>query len=857
MNKSILKIVSFVLCFTMLLSVIVCRVFDFSVSASFVYPFFATVSSSKTSDGYMLNAFVCQKRSDPAEVTFYKATSFDVYGSYSTVGATDMNVKSNVAEKHLEGSDDNGYYITLRTSPAYDPYQAFDIDVSGVTGDIIFGYEGVSDSQFGRFSLQLYDPNAGTYSEVAEHEMSSGVISFVDVADAQTYSENNMIRYRVTFAGNDNVSKDIRTKYVTAGQVDKSVQFGDAQSRTTNGNITYLYTGETTDDLYFCAEAIAESGSAFSMIRRVVPDGYSQDALVHFNRNFYDDPKTKFNVTWSSTVYMTPHVQVIPYGHMYPDFSDAVDYSGFYEIHTDAVAKFSYFVTVDNLLPGHEYWYRYGDGSQNIWSTPCYMRTDDGDADFAFVVGGDPQPEASSHHDLPDSIRYDDTYKNVMRNFVSGVRLVNAEFVVNCGDETDAGQSEKCWNSYFSANSGMFRSIPMAVTMGNHDYRKTSGEWANPWWLRKHYFIDPTGKDPHGWFYSFDYGNAHIAVMNGNLNKTNAATDDINDLAEIFDREIKWLDQDLGNSDADFKIVVSHQGMYSYPVHTNDDETKELRPIIENLLDKHKVDLYLNGHDHVWIRTNQLKNNANYYRTNNRASKLFYEDDVKYYIDPTGTTYINSGSFTGGKYHDADPAKYDFGVAFLAFASQPNLPTFTTIEIHGGKLSLKGWALDTDGTVKRISEYSAYHSSGFETETDEYNIIVSSYYNKINNRINSLPAKEDILLSDYDEIMDLYSVCNKESDAVKQKFITAYSSLQEAVDIVEKLKEEGEKPGIPGDVDNNGKITIHDALMCLRASAELCVLNEKQSECADINGDGEITVTDAIAILRLCIGFVD
>lgn len=53
-----------------------------------------------------------------------------------------------------------------------------------------------------------------------------------------------------------------------------------------------------------------------------------------------------------------------------------------------------------------------------------------------------------------------------------------------------------------------------------------------------------------------------------------------------------------------------------------------------------------------------------------------------------------------------------------------------------------------------------------------------------------------------------------------------------------------------GDLDGNGDVTAADARICLRASANLEELSEKQSDSADINGDGDINGTDARAILR-------
>ena len=60
-----------------------------------------------------------------------------------------------------------------------------------------------------------------------------------------------------------------------------------------------------------------------------------------------------------------------------------------------------------------------------------------------------------------------------------------------------------------------------------------------------------------------------------------------------------------------------------------------------------------------------------------------------------------------------------------------------------------------------------------------------------------------------------------------------------------------------GDVDNNGKIEIIDALLIQRNIVRLVEFNENQKHVADINGDGRITLIDAMRILRFIVGYSD
>jgi acid phosphatase len=56
-----------------------------------------------------------------------------------------------------------------------------------------------------------------------------------------------------------------------------------------------------------------------------------------------------------------------------------------------------------------------------------------------------------------------------------------------------------------------------------------------------------------------------------------------------------WLDSELGKSDARWKIVFGHHMLYSNGIYGN---LKRMRDAFEKVLVKHKVPIYLCGHDH-------------------------------------------------------------------------------------------------------------------------------------------------------------------------------------------------------------------------------------------------------------------
>ncbi|MBR5769878.1 MAG: hypothetical protein IKX98_07215, partial [Clostridia bacterium] len=59
------------------------------------------------------------------------------------------------------------------------------------------------------------------------------------------------------------------------------------------------------------------------------------------------------------------------------------------------------------------------------------------------------------------------------------------------------------------------------------------------------------------------------------------------------------------------------------------------------------------------------------------------------------------------------------------------------------------------------------------------------------------------------------------------------------------------------DMNNDGKITVSDALMALRIAARLAVADTLDVAAGDSDGDGVITVADALNILRSAVGLTD
>lgn len=921
------KVISILLSLVILMPIAVCAVGGLpEVFAQENSTFVGSTLAMKTASGVAFRSYIGVSEGEVVSVGVFGAEKYDVYAFESNAGGNIMDIKKHPTETSMKGAEEDGVFSTWTVDPQSVPYQAYEVDVKGVEGNIVIGFQGTTEDRQGPLVMQIYNPRDGKYFEALKREHVNDIVSFSYEVDAQEYTENGRLRYRITLP-EESSDRRIYLSDVSAGKVDKSIQYGETKTRKTTGNFILNYKGEISAGELFMVEAVGESGTAYSFPLPILKETQVTDPqLIHFCMTF-GASQTERRFSWTTATDMPTFLQVIPYGPIEPDFSNATLYQGetIYFVHDNVHGKtfeksYEHYVTVDDFELGKEYWFRYGDG-ESVWSAPCYLRIDDGDDEFSFVVGGDPQPMEVKDEERQAIL---DRYELFVDSINEGVRLVGAEFVMNCGDSVEIGNLEICWDCYFESLYPIYTNMTLAATMGNHD----CGGYDI--WRKKHNYPDNSGgiEEGYGSFYSFDYGNVHFTVVNGNLTEYNGRK-------EHRDAMLAWVEEDLSKTDKEFKIILTHQGMYSFPSHTYDKETEEMRPLMTALIDKYDVDVVFQGHDHVWIRTNTMENGKKVTNTNTLVDVLGGEE-ITYFVDPDGTTYTNPGTATASKFSGANPSSYSHIVS-VACSSQPKLPTFSTVEVENGKLIIKGWVRDEDGGCSRISEYTCYG----DTKEDGFAILKTSFYDKLAERINALP--EEITLENKAEVIALKAICDRESELIIKNYIPDYEKVVSAAEKIEELERENAVPTITvngdvptqwetgkplvlpaataydendgrvevsvsatcgdvileitdgtciftvpgsytlkysatdadghtvekeytvevilgtkkGDLDADGEITVADALAALRIAAKLAQATENDILIGDIDLDGEITVSDALAILRVAAKMAD
>ncbi|GAA2631600.1 metallophosphoesterase family protein [Streptomyces axinellae] len=172
------------------------------------------------------------------------------------------------------------------------------------------------------------------------------------------------------------------------------------------------------------------------------------------------------------------------------------------------------------------------------------------------------------------------------------------------GKESDVYDA-RVWDQFLAQTESVAARVPWMVTTGNHDmeawysphgYAGQSARWSLP----------DNGPDPEKapGVYAFRYGNVGVVALDANdVSHEIPANRGYTDGAQT-----RWLTRELKRLRAaegiDFIVVFFHHCAYSTSTHASDGGVREEWV---TLFDAHRVDLVINGHNHVYERTDPLR----------------------------------------------------------------------------------------------------------------------------------------------------------------------------------------------------------------------------------------------------------
>lgn len=311
-----------------------------------------------------------------------------------------------------------------------------------------------------------------------------------------------------------------------------------------------------------------------------------------------------------------------------------------------------HYATLANLKPGTHYTYRVGNGQQ--WSDSFVFTTEQqADKPFKFMIFGD------SQSGLPKNPEYG-PWRTTIHNAYNAHS--DAAFFMMVGDLVEVGQSYEHWNHWYAAAKDVIERMPVMAAPGNHETYDVPEENHSvmPFYFTTQVKMPLNGPDAlKGQAYSFDYGNVHFAVIDSQEDEEGPYVPDMLKL------EAEWLDQDLTATTQKWKLVLFHKTpYYNKAVRANEKLKAALLPVI----DKHHVDLVINGHDHGYSRTYPL-----------------YQDSFVSTPDQ-GTVYVVAGRSGNKFYPDLSQKIWD------AFFHDPQAePNYVVVEVNGEQLTVKAY----------------------------------------------------------------------------------------------------------------------------------------------------------------------
>lgn len=345
-----------------------------------------------------------------------------------------------------------------------------------------------------------------------------------------------------------------------------------------------------------------------------------------------------------------------------------------------------HFVTIEGLQPDTTYYYHIGDAEMNFWSEVAAITTADNSDSFTFFHVSDSQGGSEKHYDK---------WANLVDTAFT--MYPNAAFLMHTGDHVDHGDNFKQWKWLFNSASANLMSSVLMPTAGNHE---NHGEYS----LDDNFILSnvPEQDTMTGVYYSFDYNNAHFIVLNSNEDEDNG----------FSAKQIEWLKADAAASDAEWKFVMIHKAPYSNGSHYDDGDVIEIRKQLSTLMPELDIDMVLQGHDHVYLRTDAMNSNEVV-----EVYEMSVDNNGKTYtakVNPDGTIYAINGC-SGVKYYQTkNPADTDKLFPRAEKIVDANYPVFAAIRIEGSSLYFDSYGI-IEGEAECIDSFAIVKDASIDT----------------------------------------------------------------------------------------------------------------------------------------------
>lgn len=307
-------------------------------------------------------------------------------------------------------------------------------------------------------------------------------------------------------------------------------------------------------------------------------------------------------------------------------------------------------------------------------------------------------------------------------------KFPSAAFVANSGDLTN--DCNLCLNMYhwiwgLDAPASVLRNVAISPSSGNHD------KWGYSFTDRfdfnyADYISDSDAELKSGGCYYYTYGSDILFI---NLNT--------NEYSKTLDAQIDWCRNILEEyKDYKWKVVQMHIGPMSTGDVSNNQAEIDFRNRLCPIFSKYKVDLVLQGHDHVYTRTASYPfwtedndDETMYtYEAHEEAgvvSDYSFDGETRLWnLEPEGTHYvtINYTSHKAGYPITDLDERIHIGknpIAGNSCSSQPEKTMYGVVRIKGNILCYDAYTYDNDTKESKLYDTFSVDKSKKEAASEE------------------------------------------------------------------------------------------------------------------------------------------
>jgi hypothetical protein len=162
------------------------------------------------------------------------------------------------------------------------------------------------------------------------------------------------------------------------------------------------------------------------------------------------------------------------------------------------------------------------------------------------------------------------------------IQKINPDLVLALGDIQYGVTGIESYLNYYDKSWGVFKDKTRPA-VGNHEYEEASATGYYD------YFKAAAGDKGKG-YYSFESDGWKFIALNSNCWAVGGCDTD--------SPQGQWLENELKTGTQNCQLVYFHHPLYSSGLHGMNEMTRPLW----NILDEYKVELVLNGHDHMYER---------------------------------------------------------------------------------------------------------------------------------------------------------------------------------------------------------------------------------------------------------------